>query len=124
MGFSDAEHRKKNSFGSSWKLTQATAASAGDAVHNRRRDGTDGNLADALGAERPIRLRVFDQKRMNFWRHVECRRYLVIHQAGIGDFRPIPYNFFAEGETEPLDKTALDLSFHRPRIDRLADVTG
>src|ERR1700761_1914862 len=111
MRLSGVEHREKHPFGGSRQPAQATATCPRYAVHDGRCDGTDGNFADALGAKRPIRLRIFNEKSMNFGRHVECCRYFVVHEAGVGDLSSVPNDFLAKREAQPLGKTALYLSF-------------
>src|SRR5262245_45830178 len=117
-----ARERGENPLGGERKLLDADASGGGERIRNRRRDPYNAGLTHAFGAKGAARLPLLHNDRFDLERDVESPRYLVIHHGRIGEAAGIPHQLLAQCVAEPLDETALDLSFNRQRVDRLAHV--
>src|SRR6185312_4056762 len=78
-------------------------------------------LANTLHAERPDRVRIFDDDRIDM-RHVERRWQNVFGKPGRGGAAALDFVVFHKALPERLHHPAFDLSFDALRIDGATDI--
>ena len=98
-------------------LRHQHAGRVADGVEDRRRGRDQHMFAEPLRAERPFRVRHFDQDRFHR-RHVADRRDQIVVQilGAAGDV------FFHQRHADALRDAALDLALDQQRVDRAADI--